>query len=192
MNEIIATILRQPVKLFRYFLSELRKFKCRLLYPNCRFGRGVYLGPRAIVKTTDGGSIMIGNNSVIERNCFIVATRGHIEIGSDCFIGQGSFICANESIQIGNFALIAEYVTIRDQNHGTDVGDVPFCHQPSSSEPISIANNVWLGAKSTVVAGSRIEENVICAAGAVVVCKKISANSVVGGVPAKTIKKINS
>ena len=57
-------------------------------------------------------------------------------------------------------------------------------------EPIYIEDKAWLGSNVTILPGIRIGEGAIVAAGAVVT-KDVPAGSVVGGVPAKVIKKID-
>lgn len=52
-----------------------------------------------------------------------------------------------------------------------------------------IGKNVWIGSNATVLQGVTVGENSVVAAGAVVT-KDVPANSIVGGVPAKLIKKI--
>lgn len=49
--------------------------------------------------------------------------------------------------------------------------------------------NVWVGSNSTILQGVTIGDNAVVGAGAVVT-KDVPANVVVGGVPAKIIKKI--
>ncbi len=58
-----------------------------------------------------------------------------------------------------------------------------------SYAPIHIGKNVWIGANATVLAGVTIGDGAVVAAGAVVT-KDVEPNMVVGGVPAKVIKKI--
>ena len=54
---------------------------------------------------------------------------------------------------------------------------------------ITIGDNVWIGGNVLVCPGVTIGNNAVVAAGAVVV-KNVEANTVVGGVPAKLIKRI--
>lgn len=56
-------------------------------------------------------------------------------------------------------------------------------------KPITIGDDVWIGGHSTILPGVTIGNGAIVAAGAVVT-KDVEPNTVVGGVPAKVIKKI--
>lgn len=56
--------------------------------------------------------------------------------------------------------------------------------------PIAVGRNVWIGSNATVLAGVAVGDGAIIAAGAVVT-KDVPANTIVGGVPAKFIKKVD-
>ena len=72
-------------------------------------------------------------------------------------------------------------------NHDLD----PAKRQSMSYAPIHIGKNVWIGANATVLAGVTIGDGAVVAAGAVVT-KDVTPNTVVGGVPAKVIKVIET
>ncbi len=57
--------------------------------------------------------------------------------------------------------------------------------------PIVIGKNVWIGSNATLLPGVSIGDGAIIAAGAVVTMD-VPVNTVVGGVPAKLIKEIES
>ena len=113
-----------------------------------------------------------GKNITIGKNVFI---------NSDCkFQDQGG-------ITIDDGALIGHGVVLATLNHDMD----PAKRQQLHPAPIHIGKCVWIGANATVTGGVTIGDNSIVAAGAVVT-KDVPANVVVGGVPAKFIKKIES
>ncbi len=57
------------------------------------------------------------------------------------------------------------------------------------AKPITIGNNVWIGAGSTILAGVNIGDNTVIGAGSVVT-KSIPDNVVAVGVPCKVVRKI--
>jgi maltose O-acetyltransferase len=59
---------------------------------------------------------------------------------------------------------------------------------PSLEDPVIIGNNVWIGTRAIIMPGVKIGNNSIIGAGAVVT-KSFGPNSVIGGIPAKLIKK---
>ena len=88
-------------------------------------------------------------------------------------------------ITIDEGALIGHNVVLATINHDLD----PANRQSMSYAPIHIGKNVWIGANATVLAGVTIGDGAVVAAGAVVT-KNVEPNTIVGGVPAKVIKKI--
>ncbi|MBR2842791.1 MAG: sugar O-acetyltransferase [Lachnospiraceae bacterium] len=110
-----------------------------------------------------------------------ITIGNHVFINSDCkFQDQGG-------ITIDDGALIGHGVVLATLNHDMD----PAKRQQLHPAPIHIGKCVWIGANATVTGGVTIGDNSIVAAGAVVT-KDVPANVVVGGVPAKFIKKIES
>lgn len=57
------------------------------------------------------------------------------------------------------------------------------------AKPITVGNNVWIGAGSTILAGSEIGDNTVIGAGSVVT-KPIPANVVAVGVPCRVMRSI--
>lgn len=57
------------------------------------------------------------------------------------------------------------------------------------AKPITVGNNVWIGAGSTILAGVEIGDNTVIGAGSVVT-KSIPANVVAVGVPCKVLRQI--
>ena len=94
----------------------------------------------------------------------------------------------NGGILIGYFVRIGAQSLIISSNHIYNRTDLPIFQQGISSKGLEIEYDVWIGARSTILDGVKIGKGSIIAAGSVV-NKDIEAYSIVGGVPAKLIKK---
>lgn len=135
---------------------------------NIRIGRFFRVCPDVKLFTENGGSIIIGDNFFANYNCFFNANTEDIVIGNDCLLGPD--------------------VLIINSNHDF-LPNILVREQPNVAKKISIGNNVWIGAKSVILPGVTIGNNVVVAAGSIV-NKNVEENTLVGGVPAKLIKKI--
>ena len=114
-----------------------------------------------------------------------------INYGRNTKIGRGVFINFDctfldlGGIAIDDSVMLAPKVSLLSEGHPVDVND----RQTLTTGSIHIKRNAWIGAQATILQGVTIGENAVVAAGAVV-SKDVPANTVVGGVPAKTIKII--
>ena len=109
----------------------------------------------------------------------------NLHIDKNVFINAGVRIQDTGGVWIDEGALIGHNVVLPTLNHDLD----PSRRQNLIPAPIQIGKNVWIGSNATVLQGVTVGENSVVAAGAVVT-KDVPANSIVGGVPAKLIKKI--
>lgn len=179
----VTGVFRRADRLARELRSSLRIWWYRLLYPGLKIGRSVHLGPGTWIAVANDARLVIGDRTVIEKNCYLVS-RGVVEIGPDSFVGQGGVIVAIDRVSIGRDALIASGVVIRDQDHGRGS---PHRLEPLVSAPISVGTNVWIGANVAVLKGVTIGDNAVIGAGAVVT-KAIPANATAIGVPAHPLR----
>ncbi len=117
----------------------------------------------------------------------------------------------HSGIKIGRDSLVGEYSVIRGQGRGHDWrpglhlailasyrcqsrlrrSHRPFVEQGITAEGIVIEDDVWIGAGAVITDGVRIGKGAVVAAGAVVI-KDVSPYTVVGGVPARLLKIIES
>ncbi len=140
------------------------------------------------LRATDGAIARLAEGVVIGRLADITAKYGQLDIGARSYLGPNCVICARESITIGADCLIAEHVTIRDQDHRFGPGAITALAGFETS-PVTIGNNVWIGAKTTVTKGVTIGDNAVIGANSVVT-HNIPQQSVAVGVPARVIRTI--
>ena len=179
----IRFILKKLTIARSFFYLILYKF----MYSEFVFKDKVFLDRFVRIKITNNGSITINENCTIERNCTLVAKWGHIEVGENTFIGEGSILVANSGIEVGQNCLIASGVTIRDQDHGIYDLAIPIRHQKVSTEKISIGSDVWIGTKATILKGVCIGDQSVIGANSVVT-KSVPPRVIAVGSPAKIIK----
>lgn len=110
----------------------------------------------------------------------------NIDLGENVFINACCNFQDQGGIKIGDNCLIGHNVVFATLNHDTQPEKRWIC----IPKRIELGKNVWIGSNSTILAGVKIGDNSIVAAGSVVT-KDVEANSIVGGVPAKFIKKIH-
>jgi acetyltransferase-like isoleucine patch superfamily enzyme len=193
-----GTLVQKAYCMFGLFKRVLRhvKYRTESVFSNA----ALYLTPgisvRGRVSTaysiymsfTDGGECILENDVGLQRYVHLVARGGTLSIGARTHVGQGSVIVSREKIVIGADCLIAEYVTIRDHHHvfGRDqvTADSGFVNAA-----IIIEDNVWIGAKATILAGVTIGSGSVIGAGAVVT-RDIPANCVATGVPAQVMRTL--
>ncbi len=109
----------------------------------------------------------------------------NISLGKNVFINSGCCFQDQGGIEIGNNVLIGQQVVLATLNHDL----IPIKRANMQPSPIKIGNDVWIGAHATILPGVTIGDGAVIAAGAVVT-KDVPKNTVVAGVPAKVIKKI--
>ena len=146
--------------------------------------------------------ISIGKNSTIDKGVNLTAWEKYgeqsfnplIKIGQNCSIGEHAHITACKEIIIGDNVLTGRRIYISDNFHGNSTKeeiDIPPIKRPLYIKgSVIIEDNVWIGERVCILSGVHIGKGAIIAANAVVT-HDVPASCIVGGVPAKIIKKIN-
>jgi acetyltransferase-like isoleucine patch superfamily enzyme len=160
-----------------------------------RLGHGVYLDQNTYLHATPGG-IEIGQGTIVMHGAvlhvynFRDIPHSGIKIGRDSLIGEYSVIRGQGGVVIGDRVYTSPFTQIIAVNHIFDDPKLSFVEQGITAEGIVIEDDVWLGSGSVITDGVRVGKGAVVAAGAVVT-KDVPPHTVVGGVPAKEIKKID-
>lgn len=132
-------------------------------------------------------SPLCGDNVAIYENVFIYNPE-NIEFGKNVSINPMCYLEGKGGISIGDDVSIAHGVTIMSSSHSYSDPTVPIKEQPCLTDKVVINNNVWIGAKATILYGKFIGEGSVIGANAVIT-HNVKAGSIVGGVPARIIKE---
>lgn len=145
--------------------------------------------------------ISIGKGTTINKGAILTAWDKYgeqtftpsIKIGHNCSIGEYAHITACKEIVIGNNVLTGRRIYISDNAHGNSSSeeiDIPPIKRPLYVKgSVIIEDNVWIGERVCILSGVHIGKGAIIAANAVVT-HNVPPYTIVGGVPAKIIKKI--
>ena len=119
----------------------------------------------------------------------VIFPRMQIDLGKNVKIGKNVIINHNltcmsrGSIEIEDDVMIGPEVALLTANHDFADHWVLLCGK------IHIKKNAWIGARAVILPGVTVGENAVVAAGAVVT-KDVEANTVVGGNPARVIRRL--
>ena len=146
---------------------------------NIKIGKDVKVYPYAEILVyrhslhgTIPGELSIGDRSAISTGANIRAAGGAITIGNGTAISQNTVLVAtNHAIKPGEARL---YTSWDESRSGVTIGD-----------------NVWIGANCVLLAGSKVGDNSVIAAGSVV-RGEVPPNELWGGVPARRLKTIGT
>jgi acetyltransferase-like isoleucine patch superfamily enzyme len=174
------------LRLARSTRACARLWAVRLANDGVQIASGTFLGAGASVRVTDGGTLRIAGGCSIGAGAFLIVEGGMMTIGPNTFVGAGCILVAREAISIGASVLIAEYVTIRDQDHRID-SSVRLQDAGFDVAAIVIDDGAWLGSKSSVLRGSIIGAGAVIGAHALV-RGKIGPGMIAVGAPAREVR----
>jgi maltose O-acetyltransferase len=137
---------------------------------------GVKIGARTLVL---GSMEMFGAGRFVER----------LRIGADCQITSPLYLDLNGSISIGDRVAIGHHVVMVTTDH--DHGASWMRCGTARVAPIVVEDGAWIGARATILPGVTVGRGSVVAAGAVV-AKDVAPNTLVGGVPARPIRTLDS
>lgn len=110
----------------------------------------------------------------------------NITLGKNVFINHACSFLDLGGIVIEDDVMIGPRVNITSENHPVDVAR----RKTMVPGAVVIRQNAWIGAGATILPGVTVGKNSVVAAGALV-NRDVPPNTVVGGVPAKILKKLD-
>ncbi|RZL46776.1 MAG: acyltransferase [Pedobacter sp.] len=130
----------------------------------------------------------LGKKSIVEDFSTINNGVGDVFIGNETIIGLGNVIIG--PVTIGNQVMFAQNIVVSGLNHGYEDVSISPAKQKVTCKLITINDNVWIGANSTITAGVTIGKHSVVGAGSVVT-KDVMPYTVVVGNPARAIKQFD-
>jgi galactoside O-acetyltransferase len=130
------------------------------------------------------GCASVGQN-VRVRQPVVIYDAGALRLGSEIDVGEFVVLRASGGLTIGDRVLIAAHAVITTRGHP----EAPPRFNRVVDAPVTIEDDVWIGAGAVVLPGVTVGRGSIVAAGAVVTAD-VPPLTVVAGVPARTLRTI--
>ena len=130
--------------------------------------------------------ISIGDNVRFYHGVYLQADGGEIVIGSKSHFAPYSVLYG--PLEIGEGCCVSAHTVFASVGHQYDDPAIPFASRSGIKKKIVIEDNVWIGANAVIIQGVRVGAGSIIGAGAVVT-KDVEPYSVMGGVPARLLKR---
>ena len=134
-----------------------------------------------------------GKDVYLRPTCSDLKGLYNLSIGDGSSIPKGSvFYCTEAPLTIGRKVIFGPNPTIITGDHRINVVGKFIMDSneklPENDAPVVIEDDVWCGANVTILKGVTIGRGSVVAAGAVVT-KSCPPYSIIGGVPAKVLKR---
>lgn len=186
--------MRNPVRTLANLVAAWR-LKRRLDFAIAPTARVNYLG----IRRNPPAALTVGEGTIFNGSISADRPEAKVCIGRNTFVGSSSLICATR-IDIGDDVLISWGCTIVDHHSHSalweerqhDVRDWYAGRKNWDNvkiAPVKICDRVWIGFQATVLCGVTVGEGAVIGCGSVVT-KDVAPYSLVAGIPAKVIRRL--
>lgn len=175
----------------KVFVEPTSKIRCVSkikIGRNLSIDRNCYIDALSVEGIRFGNNVSIGKNTTIECTGTLKLLGKGLLVGDNVGLGTHGFFGCAGGVEIGDNTIFGNFVSVHSENHNyTDV-NIPIRLQGVNRKGIKIGKDCWIGAKATILDGTVLGDGCIVAAGAVV-RGEVPPYSIIGGVPAKVIKR---
>lgn len=157
-----------------------------MIVANITLGNNCEVDPSSSIN-----NIIIGDNVKISKRCSVFGNpENPLYIGDNTYIGMNTAIVGYaRSIRIGKYVSIAQNVNIMSgSGPNNEIMQRIF---PSHREPVVIDDLCWIGASAIIMPGVTLGKACVVGANSYVT-KSFDDYSVIGGTPAKLIRKLTN
>jgi acetyltransferase-like isoleucine patch superfamily enzyme len=165
-----------------------RLLRFRMANPHVVLRGMVFLGKRVELHARAGyGRLEIGRWVHIGDGNSLRCHEGSLRIGDKVVFGKDNTVNCYLDVEIGAATIVADWVYVTDFDHRTENVHVPIKDQGIVKTPVRIGPDCWVGAKVSVLRGTRIGRGSVLGAHAVV-RGDIPEYSVAVGTPARVVR----
>jgi maltose O-acetyltransferase len=190
-NEINPPKTVRPNRIARVIRNEFEFFHFRLWLAQLMTAFiPIHVGVRLRTFALSMAGFEIGPKTVLWGMPRIVGSKNiyeNLKIGRECWFNIGCYLDLGERITIEDRAVFGHEVMLLTSSH--EMGEADRRAGSVQRAPIHIGKGAWLGARCTILPGVTIHDGAVVGAGALVT-KDVPANTIVGGVPAQVLRRL--
>lgn len=188
------------IKTIRSLYDQFIRLHWKLRFPNVNIAKNSVISTRRVRGLDRSSVLKLESNSICHAEIAFDRPDASVTIGKRTYVGNSTIVASN-CIEIGDDVLISWGSTIVDHDshnvqfeyRSNDVADWLIGKKDwkhVNQQPVRIGNKVWIGFNCILLKGVNVGEGSVIAAGSVVT-KDVPAWTVVGGAPARVLKKLN-
>jgi acetyltransferase-like isoleucine patch superfamily enzyme len=151
-----------------------------------QIGRQCKVHDHASIDASRSKGVILGDQVTLNRYACVQGGEGGVRLGNRVEINNFSIVNGTGGVDIGDDTLIGPGVRIISYQHRFAAGQT-IRSQTTEGEAIRIGRDCWIGANAVILAGVKVGEGAVVAAGAVVT-RDVPDGALVAGVPA-VVKK---
>jgi acetyltransferase-like isoleucine patch superfamily enzyme len=171
-----------------YLVLYARWLSQRLRHPHVEYEGMVFFGRRVELSVRrDHGRLRLGPWCWIGNDNRLRAHEGTLRLGPKVVLGSENVVNAYLDVEIGEGALLGDWIYVCDFDHRYDRIDVPIRKQGIVKSPVRIGADVWIGEKATILRGADIGAGSVIASQSLVK-GVIPPFSIVVGTPARVVR----
>jgi len=171
-----------------YLVRYARLLRLRIAHPHVVLRGMVFLGKRVELHARAGfGRLEIGRWVHIGDGSSLRCHEGSLRIGDKVVLGKDNTVNCYLDVEIGAATIVADWVYVTDFDHKTSDVHVPIKDQGIVKTPVRIGPDCWIGAKVSVLRGTRIGRGSVLGAHAVV-RGDVPEYSIAVGIPARVVR----
>lgn len=151
----------------------------------------IFVGTKALACSAKRFLMKATGNPVGKGTTIVgpITVLGTCDIGENCWINRGFVVHGNGHVKIGNNCDIAPEVEFLTGGH--KIGDADRRAGKGEVYKIIVGNGCWIGARSTLLGNITVNDGSVVASCACV-NHNVPENTLVGGVPAKIIRRLDN
>ncbi|MFP4235537.1 MAG: acyltransferase, partial [Nitriliruptoraceae bacterium] len=148
----------------------------------------LFTGKRVELRARPGhGRLVIGPWCWIGNDNKLRSHEGQLTLGAKVVLGRDNVINSYLDVEVGDAAILADWIYVCDFDHRTERLDLPIKDQGIVTSPTRIGGDVWIGEKASVLRGVDVGQGAVVASHGLV-NRDIEPFGIAVGIPARVVR----